>query len=275
MDLALKIWVSAVVAVMTVFAVRHWLISVRRLVGVQRPYYHDLLDSDLPSVSVMIPMHNEHAVADQILTALLRSAYPMDLLEIIPIDDHSEDDTAGILQRFAAEYPQIRPLFRSSGARGKPAALNDALALAKNEIVLVFDADYKPGPDAVRALAMAFQDPEVGAVMGRVVPSNAGKTLLTRILDLERSGGYQVDQQVRYTLDLIPQFGGTTGGFRRSLALLGRVRHPCQCRRYGPHGAALPARLEGRLRQPSRVLRGSPRDLGRSVQPTTAVVARA
>ena len=219
MDLALKIWVSAVVAVMTVFAVRHWLISVRRLVGVQRPYYHDLLDSDLPSVSVMIPMHNEHAVADQILTALLRSAYPMDLLEIIPIDDHSEDDTAGILQRFAAEYPQIRPLFRSSGARGKPAALNDALALAKNEIVLVFDADYKPGPDAVRALAMAFQDPEVGAVMGRVVPSNAGKTLLTRILDLERSGGYQVDQQVRYTLDLIPQFGGTTGGFRRSLAL--------------------------------------------------------
>jgi cellulose synthase/poly-beta-1,6-N-acetylglucosamine synthase-like glycosyltransferase len=219
MDLALKIWVGFVVGVMTVFAIRHWLISVRRLVGVQRPYYHDLLDSDLPSVTVVIPMHNEELVADQILTALLRSAYPRDLLEIVPIDDHSGDGTAAILQQFAADHPQVKPLFRTSGTRGKPAALNDALAVATNEIVLIFDADYKPGPDAVRSLAAAFQDPEVGAVMGRVVPSNAGKSVLTRMLDLERSGGYQVDQQVRYTLDLIPQFGGTTGGFRRSLAL--------------------------------------------------------
>jgi cellulose synthase/poly-beta-1,6-N-acetylglucosamine synthase-like glycosyltransferase len=219
MELALRVWVIAVVCVMSVFAVRHWLISVRRLIGVQRPYYHDLLDSDLPPVTVVIPMHNEEAVADQILTALLHSAYPAHLLEIIPIDDHSEDGTAAILAHFAAENAQVKPLFRDGGARGKPAALNDALEVARNEIVLVFDADYKPGPDAVRSLAMAFSDPEVGAVMGRVVPSNAGKSLLTRMLDLERSGGYQVDQQVRYTLDLIPQFGGTTGGFRRSLAL--------------------------------------------------------
>jgi cellulose synthase/poly-beta-1,6-N-acetylglucosamine synthase-like glycosyltransferase len=52
--------------------------------------------------------------------------------------------------------------------------------------------------------------------MGRVVPMNTPETYLTRIMDLERSGGYQVDQQARYNLDLLPQFGGTVGGFRRS-----------------------------------------------------------
>jgi cellulose synthase/poly-beta-1,6-N-acetylglucosamine synthase-like glycosyltransferase len=218
-DLALKVWVCVVISVMMVYALRHWLISIRRLVGSQRPYYQDLLDSDLPSVSVVIPMHNEEAVADQILNALLDSAYPKHLLEIVPIDDHSDDHTAEILRRYEAEHSQVKPLFRNDRVRGKPAALNEALTAATNEIVLVFDADYRPGPDAVRALVMAFQDPEVGAVMGRVVPSNAGATLLTRLLDLERSGGYQVDQQARYTLDLVPQFGGTAGGFRRSVAL--------------------------------------------------------
>jgi cellulose synthase/poly-beta-1,6-N-acetylglucosamine synthase-like glycosyltransferase len=55
--------------------------------------------------------------------------------------------------------------------------------------------------------------------MGRVVPRNNANSLLTRLLALERSGGYQVDQQARYNLDLFPQYGGTVGGFRRSLVL--------------------------------------------------------
>ena len=48
--------------------------------------------------------------------------------------------------------------------------------------------------------------------MGRVVPLNAGRNLLTRMLDLERSAGYQVDQQARMNLHLVPQYGGTVGG---------------------------------------------------------------
>src|SRR6202023_1961247 len=54
-----------------------------------------------------------------------------------------------------------------------------------------------------------------GGVMGRVVPLNTGTNLLTRLLDLERSGGYQVDQQARMNLRLVPQYGGTVGGVRK------------------------------------------------------------
>ncbi len=205
--------------VMLLYAIRHLVLTVARAAARQRPCYQDVLDSECPPITVLIPMHNEEAVADGVLAALIRSDYPKDKLEIIPIDDHSQDGTAEILQRYSAAYPFIKPLHRRAGPRGKPSGLNDALALASHEIILVFDADYQPSRDLVRELAMAFIDPEVGAVMGRVVPKNTAAGLLTRLLELERSGGYQVDQQARYTLDLVPQYGGTVGGFRRSVVL--------------------------------------------------------
>ncbi|MGB6623376.1 MAG: glycosyltransferase family 2 protein, partial [Candidatus Acidiferrales bacterium] len=45
---------------------------------------------------------------------------------------------------------------------------------------------------------------------------NSGQNLLTRLLDLERAGGYQVDQQARMNLRLVPQHGGTVAGVRLS-----------------------------------------------------------
>jgi len=217
---ALTAWLVAIVIVMLVYAGRHWLLTLNRLLGHQRPYMQDIVDDDLPGVTVLVPMHNEEQVADGVLTALLGQHYPADRLEIIPIDDHSEDRTQVILESYAVRDPRIRPIYRrGEGARGKPAGLNEALEAARHEVVLVFDADYQPPPDAVRELALAFFDPEVGAVMGRVVPSNTTSGFLARLLDLERSGGYQVDQQARYSMNLVPQYGGTVGGFRRSVVL--------------------------------------------------------
>lgn len=104
--------------------------------------------------------------------------------------------------------------------RSKVEALREATALVSAEqladLILVFDADYLPSRQLIKQLVAPFFDPEVGAVMGRVVPQNAGTNLLTRILDLERSAGYQVDQQARYCLGAVPQYGGTVGGVRLS-----------------------------------------------------------
>lgn len=100
----------------------------------------------------------------------------------------------------------------------KIAALREATALVEAEhlaeLIIVFDADYLPNRQLIKQLVAPFFDPEVGAVMGRVVPQNAGANLLTRILDLERSAGYQVDQQARYRMNSVPQYGGTVGGVR-------------------------------------------------------------
>lgn len=71
----------------------------------------------------------------------------------------------------------------------------------------------------LKQIALGFEDPQVGAVMGRVIPYNTNTNMLTRLINLERSGGYQVDQQARYNLKTIPQYGGTVGGFRKDFLL--------------------------------------------------------
>ncbi len=213
----LQLWVLLVVGVAIVYTFRNWMLTLHRLFRPQRLYYQDILDSDLPAISILIPMHNEEVVAAQILDTLLRSDYPRNRLEIIPINDHSSDQTAKILDGYACRFEFIQPLHRHTGQRGKPSGLNEALARAAHEVVLVFDADYQPSRGLLRSLAVAFLDPEVGAVMGRVIPKNVSAGILTRLLDFERSAGYQIDQQARYSLDLIPQYGGTVGGFRKSV----------------------------------------------------------
>jgi len=146
--------------------------------------------------------------------------YPKEngLYEVIALDDCSQDRTGEIIDEFAEKYPFIKAIHRTeSGGNGKPEAMNVALGFAHNEVIITFDADYLPPKDCIKRLVAPFYDPEVGAVMGRVVPVNTPDSLTTRLLDLERAAGYQVDQQARYNLDLITLYGGTVGGFRRDV----------------------------------------------------------
>lgn len=215
----LKGYLLFVIGIILVYTLRHFVFTLNRLFGEQRFYYHDIIDSDLKKVTVLIPMHNEDKVASYVLEQLLKVDYDMDKFEIIPINDFSEDGTKEILNSYAERYHFIKPLHRYDGDRGKPAALNEAIKIATGEIIIVFDADYLPPPGIIKNIAICFNDPEVGAVMGRVIPVNTKSNMLTRILDLERSGGYQVDQQARYNLKLLPQYGGTVGGFRRDVVI--------------------------------------------------------
>jgi cellulose synthase/poly-beta-1,6-N-acetylglucosamine synthase-like glycosyltransferase len=238
--LILKIYLVFTVSILVIYSIRHFLFTMNRLFFEQRIYYQDIIDSDIKTITILIPMHNEEKVARQILDLLVVSAYPNenvgkdarkildllvsadyphDKLEIIPINDFSSDETRAILDDYASRYPFVRPLHRYEGERGKPAALNEAMKAAKGEIIIVFDADYLPPKGILKDIAVFFNDPEVGAVMGRVVPVNTRTNLLTRLLDLERTGGYQVDQQARYNMKLIPQYGGTVGGFRKDVVL--------------------------------------------------------
>ncbi len=215
--LILKGYLLFTIGVMVVFSIRHYIFTLNRLFGEQRIYYQDIIDSDYKTISVLIPMHNEEKVATSILDLLVLADYNREKLEIIPINDFSDDKTREIVEAYAKQHPCIKPLHRYEGDRGKPAALNAGIQKATGEIIIVFDADYLPPKGILKSIAICFNDPEVGAVMGRVIPVNTRRNILTRLLDLERTGGYQVDQQARYNLRLMPQYGGTVGGFRRSV----------------------------------------------------------
>lgn len=213
----LKGYMVFVIITMFIYTVRHFIFAQNRLMGRQRLYYNDIFTSKMKKISVLIPMHNEELVLQNVLESLLECEYDRDRLEIIPINDNSTDQTKEMLDEYHRKYEFIRPLHRDCENRGKPDGLNDAMKIASGEIIIVFDADYRPAKNMLKQLAIAFEDPEVGAVMGRVIPYNTNKNLLTRLINLERSGGYQVDQQARYNLRTIPQYGGTVGGFRKDV----------------------------------------------------------
>ncbi len=184
-----------------------------------QPRYAPCVSGYQPIVSVLIPASNEEKVVGRILQRMTELTYPKEKLEVIVIDDASTDQTGEIAEEFAKDHEHIKVFHQSleDGRKGKPAALNQGLKYATGEIVCCFDADYYPQRDILEKLTACFNDPKVGAVQGRVIVLNEPTTIVTRLVSLERTGGYRVDQFARDDLGLIPQFGGTVGGFRRSL----------------------------------------------------------
>lgn len=206
-----------IVAIICVYTARHYWFTLNRLFGFQRHPYIDIDTAHWPPVTVLVAAHNEEKVIASILNALLAAKYPADKMLVVPVNDRSTDRTREIIDDFVRRFPgRIRPFHRTEGKPGKAAALKDAMEFVDTEVILIFDADYIPGAGIIKQLTAPFFDPEVGGVMGRVVPMNVGANLLTRLLDLERAGGYQVDQQARMNLRLVPQHGGTVAGVRRS-----------------------------------------------------------
>lgn len=204
-----------IASIILLYTARHYWFTLNRLFGAQRHPYIDIDTADWPRITVLIAAHNEEKVIAGALQALLEVDYPIERMVIMPMNDRSTDRTREIIDEFAAKVGgRIRPFHRDSGKPGKAAALKDATATLDSDIIVVFDADYLPARGLIKQLVAPFFDPEVGATMGRVVPQNVGANLLTRMLDLERSGGYQVDQQARMNMRMVPQYGGTCGAIR-------------------------------------------------------------
>ena len=205
---------------MIAYLVRHYIftLSVLRSANKKR----SITSADLtfePTVSILIPAFNEEKVIERLLSRLSNITYSKEKLQVIVIDDASSDKTGKIADEYKNKYSFIDVLHRdkSNGRRGKASAMNHGFSKCTGEIVLCFDADYYPQLDIVEKLVSPFVDPKVGAVQGRVVVLNEPQNIITRLVALERIGGYCVDQEARDILGLIAQFGGTVGGFRRSV----------------------------------------------------------
>src|SRR5688572_452456 len=77
------------------------------------------------SVSIIIPERNEAVNITRCLSAVMQQHYPRHLLEVLVIDDHSDDDTVAIVQRIAGTTFPLRLLRNSS--QGKKAAIKTGI----------------------------------------------------------------------------------------------------------------------------------------------------
>ena len=113
----------------------------------------------LPSVSVLIPARNEEALIALSLSAALASV-DVDL-EVIVLDDHSDDTTAAIVREFAQRDPRV--LLREApelpeGWCGKQHACHTLGNLAVKPYLVFIDADVQLAPDALAKMAGFMQD---------------------------------------------------------------------------------------------------------------------
>jgi cellulose synthase/poly-beta-1,6-N-acetylglucosamine synthase-like glycosyltransferase len=119
-----------------------------------------------PSVTVIIPAHDEEGVIEVRLDNLLALDYPREQLEVVVVSDGSTDGTDTIVQEYASRDPRVRLLALQRG--GKLAALNHAVGESKRDVVAFSDANSSWAPDALLKLMRNLADEDVAYVCGKL-----------------------------------------------------------------------------------------------------------
>ncbi len=94
-----------------------------------------------PLISIIIPAYNEEKTIKGTLSSVAAIDYPKDRLDVIAINDGSNDSTFQVMQKFLEEHdvPHFRILSHKN--KGKAASMNTAIAMAKGEFFACLDAD--------------------------------------------------------------------------------------------------------------------------------------
>jgi poly-beta-1,6-N-acetyl-D-glucosamine synthase len=124
-----------------------------------------LRKSILPSVSVILAVHNEEKYLAAKLQNIAGLDYPSDQLQVIVVSDGSTDATNDILKDW--QGPSRIAVFAPRA--GKAVAINLGREAASGEILVFTDARQVVAEDALRQLTANFADPSVGCVSGELM----------------------------------------------------------------------------------------------------------
>ncbi len=171
----------------------------------------DLGDME-PSVTVIIPVHNEEHQIRAKLENCLSFAYPRDKLEIVVASDASTDRTEEIVKELDSGQIKFVDLpFRG----GKVVAQNHAVRECQSDIIIFTDVAITTRPDCVQLIVQNFNDPQIGVVSCRdVIIGGDGRQRGEKSYIL-------YDMMVRKYASQVGSIIGVTGGFyavRREIA---------------------------------------------------------
>lgn len=180
-----------------------------------------------PTLAVLIAAHNEAAVLETTVRALMAQAQPPEIILIA--DDGSTDDTPGTM---AAAFGMEAPAFGAMAASppvpalrwlrlphgGKARALNAALEQTDCDVVLTVDADTILAPDAIAAMRGAFQrEPGLIAATGLLRPI-CDRSVAGRLFEWFQTYEYVRNFISRFAwmrVDGLLLISGAFAGFRR------------------------------------------------------------
>jgi GT2 family glycosyltransferase len=198
--------------------------SLRRLVllaaAVARRRPAPAAGPELPSVTLVTAARDEGAHVEHLLDAVDRLEYPPESLFVVLVNDGSGDDTGERLARWAAARGAL--FVDLPQPAGKAGALNEGIASAPaSDLIAICDADIRPRPGWLRALAGSFSDETVGAAAGVLLPRNAHASPVARYAAVESWVHQLVTSAGKDRLDLNPPAHGASMYRRRALEEIG------------------------------------------------------
>ncbi len=157
--------------------IRYYAVAWRRI---PVPEQHPADVSPMIKVTVIVPARDEEHNIRQCLDAITAQKYPHSLLEIIIVNDHSTDDTAGIVQRYPA--PNVRLVDLSEWVSGslnsyKKKALEVAVSLSSGELIVTTDADCTMGTGWISSLVACYTKSQAVFIAAPVKIVSSGSLL--------------------------------------------------------------------------------------------------
>jgi len=175
--------------------------------------------SELPRVTIQLPLFNEQFVAERLLNTICELKYPLDKLDIQVLDD-STDETQAVARRLVEHYVDcgfsISYHHRTDRAGYKAGALAEGLKAAKGEFIAIFDADFVPPEDFLLRTIHHFTDPKVGMVQTRWTHINRNYSFLTEVEAILLDGHFVLEHAGRARSGVFFNFNGTAGIWRRA-----------------------------------------------------------
>jgi len=174
--------------------------------------------SELPRITVQLPIFNEQFVVERLLEAVSRLDYPLDKLDVQVLDDSTDETIAvarGLVNHYATGGFPVTYHHRTNRHGFKAGALAEGLESAKGEFVAIFDADFVPPEDFLRKTIHHFTDSKIGMVQTRWTHINRNYSFLTEVEAILLDGHFVLEHSGRARSKVFFNFNGTAGMWRR------------------------------------------------------------
>ncbi|SDY45977.1 glycosyltransferase family 2 protein [Citreimonas salinaria] len=182
-----------------------------------RPRPVEALPDAPPTVTLMVPLFQEEAIADALLHRLSRLRYPKSALEILLVLEAGDERTKAALARITLP-PWVRSICVPPGRiTTKPRALNYALNYACGTIIGILDAEDSPAPDQIDHVVARFARAphDVACLQGILDFYNPRANWLSRCFAVEYAAWFRVLLPGLAKLGFVVPLGGTTVYIRR------------------------------------------------------------
>lgn len=174
--------------------------------------------SELPLVTIQLPVFNELYVMERLLDNMALIEYPKEKLEIQVLDDSTDESveiTAGKVTTLKELGFDIEHIRREDRSGYKAGALKEGLRIAKGDFIAIFDADFLPESDWLLKTVGHFKDANVGVVQTRWAHINRDYSILTQVQAFALDAHFTLEQVGRNSRGHFINFNGTAGIWRK------------------------------------------------------------